>query len=68
MTNHQKGSTANMIGALLLLLTIIIRHGTDNATAQRWANDILPAIAFVLIGIGIRYQMKARKEAAPPPR
>jgi hypothetical protein len=51
-----------------LLLTIFIRHGTDNATAQRWANDILPAIAFVLIGIGIRYQLKARKEQAQPPR
>jgi hypothetical protein len=65
MTNHQKSSTLSIIGALLLLLTIAMRHGTDNPTAQRWANDFIPPIAFIVIGIGIRYNIRARKESHP---
>jgi hypothetical protein len=64
MTTHEKSSALTITGALLLLITIAIKHGTDNLTAQRWADDILPPIAFIVIGFGIRYSLRARKEAA----
>ena len=55
-----------LTGAILLLLTVVIRHTSTNPTAQRWADDIIPAIAFLLLLFGIRYTMRARKEATPP--
>ena len=68
MTTHQKGTTLTLTGAILLLLTIVIRHTSTDPTAQRLADDILPPIAFLVLLFGIRYSIRARKEEAPPPR
>ena len=68
MTTHQKGTTLILTGATLLALTVIIRHTTTDATAQRLANDIIPAIAFILLLFGIRFRIREGKEEAPPPR
>jgi hypothetical protein len=65
MKNQTKSSSSTAIGAAMLLLTVIIRHSTGDSTAHRWADYILPALAFVLIGLGIRYNYRARKESPP---
>jgi hypothetical protein len=64
MTTHEKATTFTLVGATLLIITVILRHATDNLTAHRWADDYLPFLAFVLIANGIRYNLRARKEAA----
>ena len=66
MTTHQKGTTLTLTGAVLLALTVVIRHTSTDPTAQRLADDIIPAIAFLLLLFGIRYTIRSRKEAAPP--
>lgn len=63
MTSHAKASTFNLLGALLLLATVVIRHTSTNPTTLSWADRFMPPIAFVLIAIGIYFMVKAKKEA-----
>ena len=65
MTTHQKGTALTLTGAILLGLTVVIRHTSTDPTAQRLADDIIPAIAFLLLLFGIRYTIRSRKEDAP---
>jgi hypothetical protein len=61
MTKHEKASTCNVLAALILLATVIIRHTSTSPTALRWADDFMPPIAFILIAIGIYYMYQAKK-------
>lgn len=68
MTNHEKGSSLTVVGAILLLLTVVIRHTTGDPTALRWADDFLPVIGFVFLAVGIRFNIRARKDTASAPQ
>jgi hypothetical protein len=62
MTTQTKGSILTLTGATLLLLTVIIRHTTDNPGTKPWIDVYLPIAGFLVIAIGMYYSVKARRE------
>ncbi len=62
MSSHTKGSFITMTGAVLLLLTVIIRHTSENPATTPWTEWYLPIAGFILIAIGMYFSVKAGRE------
>lgn len=65
MTARAKSATFNLLGAIVLAGSVILRHTTTNVSAAKSADTILPIIGFVLITAGLYYMIKAKREAQP---
>ena len=61
MTDHTKGTTLTLVGALLLFATVVIRHSVDNPAAKTWADLYLPILGFISIAIGMYFSYRGRQ-------
>ena len=63
MSSHTKGSIFTITGAVLLMLTVVIRHTSTDAATVPWTETYLPIAGFFLIIIGMYFSAKARGES-----